>query len=372
MTLLHDLAALVPGFDDAEMDRFCPFYEKYAPHLGTIDRHLYRHLDDPDRQRFLTWLLRRWARIDRVNPIERALYDATLARLRLDPCRTDALNGKRYQVRDFRPQGQDFRLLTYGWVLGVHDVYYAQYEHADVGPRPGDVIIDGGGFIGDTAVLFHHRLGGRCQVHTFELLDENLALLVHNLERNGVPDDRVTVNKFALSDTTGDEIEVEGGAGVAQASASILRPSGAGEKIQTIRLDDYVRRMALDRVDYIKLDIEGAEAAALRGAAETIRLFRPRLAICLYHLWDDPIVLPQIIQATGVQYAFSFKWVQLPEGREAVLLAIPADQATHRRLPPPPREDGDAVLAAALGAMAKAHVRQRARRPERAVAAAPA
>ena len=45
---------------------------------------------------------------------------------------------------------------------------------------PGDVIVDAGAFIGDTAVFFHHKLAGRCQVHSFELLDENLALLVHN------------------------------------------------------------------------------------------------------------------------------------------------------------------------------------------------
>jgi FkbM family methyltransferase len=205
-------------------------------------------------------------------------------------------------------------------------VQYNQYEHGDVQLAQDDVIIDAGAFIGDTAVFFHHKLGGRCQIHSFELLDENLALLVHNLERNGVRDDQIVLNKLALTDRSGDEIVVNGG--TAQSATSIFRKSSRGERVQTVSLDDYVMSLNLTRVDFIKMDIEGAEVPALKGARHTIAHFRPRLAICLYHKWDDVFTVPQAIDATGVDYAFSFKWVQLTDGWEAVLLATPRSDAT--------------------------------------------
>jgi FkbM family methyltransferase len=267
------------------------------------------------------------------------------------------LNGATYRLRDFASQGHDLKLLGYDWFLGVHDVEYNQYEHGDVALAPGDVIIDAGAFIGDTAVFFHHKLEGRCEVHSFELLDENLALLLNNLERNGIEDGRVVVNKLALTDKTGDEIVIASGA--SQGSTSIFGKSTGGETVQTVTLDDYVVLCGLKRVDFIKMDIEGSEVQALRGAAQTIRHFRPKLAICLYHKWDDAFTIPRLIQSCGVDYAFSFKWVQLSEGWEAVLLATPMTEtiaarrakARHARPPADPLEDALAVLT-------RAHVAQ--------------
>ena len=53
-----------------------------------------------------------------------------------------------------------------------------------------------------------------------------------------------------------------------------------------------VEELKLDRVDFIKFDIEGAEHQALRGARETLRRLRPRLAMSAYHLPDDARTLP--------------------------------------------------------------------------------
>ena len=61
-------------------------------------------------------------------------------------------------------------------------------------------------------------------------------------------------------------------------------------------------------------------------AINTIRHFRPKLALCLYHKPDDVLTIPAFIEATGVDYDFRFKWVQLTHGWEAVLLASPRPQ----------------------------------------------
>lgn len=353
MTLRQDLARLLPQLADADLHRFCTFHEKYAPHLSAIGAGLYDRLSPDDRERFLVWFLKRWAKIDLVNPVERGLYANTIAGVKAEERAPVGCNGRTYHLRDFTSQGYDFRLLGYDWFLGVHDILYNQYEHGGVALRPDDVIIDAGAFIGDTAVFFHHKLGGRCRIHSFELLDENLALLMHNLERNGVGEEQVTLNKLALTDTTGDEITIDQGR--SQGATSIFG-GGRGDRVQTITLDDYVIRTGLDRVDYIKMDIEGAEVLALQGARETIRHFRPRLAVCLYHKWDDAFTIPAAIDATGVEYEFAFKWVQLTDGWEAVLLASPRPAGGARR--ESPGASDDEVLAGTLDVFCRAYLRK--------------
>lgn len=355
MKLRNDLAALLPRLREEDLQRFCAFYEKYAPHLAAIACGLYDRLSTADQSRFLLWFLKRWAKIDLVNPVERGLYLATVARVKNEVRPEVLLDGRPYRLRDFASQGHDFELLAYDWVLGVHDVEYNQYEQGDVHLKPGDVIVDAGAFVGDTAVYFHHKLGGSCQIHSFELLDENLALMLHNLERNGVEDDRIVINKLALADRSGDEIVVADGA--SQGATSIFGRAGQGDRVQTITLDDYVVRLELPRVDFIKMDIEGAEALALAGARQTIALFRPRLAICLYHRWDDVLTVPAAIHATGVDYRFTFKWVQLTDGWEAVLLATPAEEAVAVSPATLPAEGAD-VLADTLSVLTRAYTKK--------------
>jgi FkbM family methyltransferase len=71
----------------------------------------------------------------------------------------------------------------------------------------------------------------------------------------------------------------------------------AGETaIQVLALDDVLPRF---EPTFIKLDIEGAETAALNGAAQTITSSQPRLAICVYHrpddLWNVPLLMRQLV-----------------------------------------------------------------------------
>ena len=56
------------------------------------------------------------------------------------------------------------------------------------------------------------------------------------------------------------------------------------------------RWAGVDRVDYIKMDIEGSEIAALEGAHETILKHRPKLGICVYHRPTDLWAIPNLIR----------------------------------------------------------------------------
>lgn len=76
-----------------------------------------------------------------------------------------------------------------------------------------------------------------------------------------------------------------------QSSSSVVYVK-AGETVdcELVALDNFVKERALEKVDYIKMDIEGAELNALKGAKETIQKHQPDMAICVYHdsfhLWE--------------------------------------------------------------------------------------
>lgn len=317
LAALTDRIDLVP---DPQLAAFARLLKSYKPHADAISRLLYEKLPAADQQRFVQWFLKRWAGINIVNPVEMQLYLQAVETVKQQPREPATVNGRSYGLLDLKPQGHDFRLVAYDWCSCIHDVYYNQYEHGDFRVQPGDVIIDAGGFIADTAVLFHDKTSGQCEVHSFEILQENIDLFVANADMNGISD-RVVLNKLALADTTGGSVGVKVGA--LQGGTAVSATPAGEELVQTIRLDDYVSRMRLNRVDLIKMDIEGAEMPALRGAIDTIRHFRPKLALCLYHKPDDVLTIPSFIESTGVDYDFRFKWVHLMEGWEAVLLASP-------------------------------------------------
>jgi hypothetical protein len=71
---------------------------------------------------------------------------------------------------------------------------------------------------------------------------------------------------------------------------------------QTTTIDDYVADGHVPKIDFIKMDIEGSEVNALRGAVKTIRRFRPKLAISVYHKIDDLITIPLLIKDIEPSY----------------------------------------------------------------------
>ena len=72
-------------------------------------------------------------------------------------------------------------------------------------------------------------------------------------------------------------------------------------------MDTYVERKNLPRVDYIKLDVEGAELETLQGAAKTIVRWKPKMAICVYHKPEDLWTLPKYIKSLRADYEFQFR-----------------------------------------------------------------
>ena len=74
-----------------------------------------------------------------------------------------------------------------------------------------------------------------------------------------------------------------------------------------IDLDTSVTRKNLPRVDYIKLDIEGAELDMLHGAAKTITRCKPKMAVSAYHKPEDLWTLATYLKSLRADYEFEFR-----------------------------------------------------------------
>lgn len=88
--------------------------------------------------------------------------------------------------------------------------------------------------------------------------------------------------------------------------------------ISVVRMDDMIPDT---RVTFIKMDIEGSEANALRGAENIIRKYRPKLAICVYHRQDDLWTIPSLILDYHPDYRLYLRTYSLGWG-ETVIYAI--------------------------------------------------
>src|SRR5207237_2654852 len=74
--------------------------------------------------------------------------------------------------------------------------------------------------------------------------------------------------------------------------------------VLTETIDDRVASDGLTPVTFIKMDIEGAELNALKGAEKTLRLWKPQLAISVYHRLEHFWQVPNFINSLHLDYRF--------------------------------------------------------------------
>jgi FkbM family methyltransferase len=204
---------------------------------------------------------------------------------------------------DLRPLGYDITLESY--MLGVQGTFqlqqYASPTHSEARPGPGETAIDAGGCFGETALWLAHHVGAHGRVQTLEFAPANLAILQANLERNPQLAQRVELTPAALWERRLSSIGTDRGG---PASMVTTAPSTA-VTVPAISLDELIIEAGLDRVDFVKLDIEGAEPAALRGGRRTLERWRPKLALAVYHDIDHLWQLPLAISELGCGYRFA-------------------------------------------------------------------
>ena len=183
--------------------------------------------------------------------------------------------------------------------LGIlHTFLLEQYrcQRGGVGVKLGDIVIDAGGCWGDTALYFAQNAA---RVFCFECMPSNQKIIRENLALNLSLAEKISVVPKALWSQSGQKVIFEdNGAGSHRSS------DGRGIEVETLTIDDLVSGNSLERVDFIKMDIEGAEPDALIGGERTIRRHRPQLAISLYHDVSHFALIPNWIASLNLGYRF--------------------------------------------------------------------
>lgn len=169
-------------------------------------------------------------------------------------------------------------------------IFWQGYQEADRGEiflmkkllRPESIFMDVGANIGAFS-LIAAAVARKGQVHAFEPSKRLYDHLSDNIKINNFAN--VTINNIGIfNEITEKTLHHPKGSGIVNAGAASLfadnvktADSVESERISLITLDSYVRSKNLTRVDLIKIDIEGAEMAALQGARETLNQFRPHV-----------------------------------------------------------------------------------------------
>lgn len=160
----------------------------------------------------------------------------------------------------------------------VRGQYFYSKEGVTVEPSPGDVVIDGGACTGDTAAVFSNAVGPEGRVLCFDPVADHVAIVQHNAAQ--FSHSNVQVMPYGLSDRN------------VLCEPIVLNQYAPGfssrnQQVPLRSVDYLVNAKEIPRMNFIKLDVEGAELESLRGARESIRRFKPKLAVSLYHKPND-------------------------------------------------------------------------------------
>ena len=185
-------------------------------------------------------------------------------------------------------------------------------------------IIDAGGYVGDTALLFSSYTDK--DIHVFEASPSNMDIIRETIRLNHL-DNIVPVSK-ALGEKSG---TATFSLGERNSCNSLVERPGYNYpdhiEVPVVTLDDYVRENDLE-VGLIKVDIEGGEQLLLRGAVETIRTQHPILLISIYHSANDFFEIKPMIEKMCGKYTFRIVKPANPAiALETILLAEVRDES---------------------------------------------
>lgn len=165
-------------------------------------------------------------------------------------------------------------------------------------PKKNEVFIDAGAFCGETAEEFAAWCPSYKKIYSLEPDKFNFEKLSDNILKKKIRDIELidaglwSENKTLYITRGGDD-----------GTGSHVKDTGIDE-VKVVSLDNI---LGGNEATYIKMDIEGSEKEALKGAQNTIKKYKPRLAICLYHRSEDIITLPQYILELVPEYKFKIR-----------------------------------------------------------------
>ena len=180
----------------------------------------------------------------------------------------------------YKTTHQNVSLLSHQALYIVSDDFnfYQHFYHI----KSGDIIMDAGANVGILTMYFSKKAGPSGFVHAFEPDNINIAEMKRNFLLNpDMPANTRIYDQLLWNENTTLEFEEAGTPG---SSAVWINDRSKVARKEAVSIDSWAATNHITRLDFIKMDIEGAEIQALDGARETISKFHPRFAIASYHV----------------------------------------------------------------------------------------
>jgi len=175
---------------------------------------------------------------------------------------------------------------------------------------PNTIIVDVGAYIGTFTVKAAKKVCTTGLVVAFEPHPDNFKFLLENIKLNQLKN--VIPLNAALWSSRG-TIRLYLGPHSGTHSA-VLFHTDQWIEVPTQTLDNVVRELSLSRVDFIKIDAEGAELEILKGAKETLKTNGLKLSIAVYHTPSEAKDVSEFLKARGFMvvcldgYVYAYKW----------------------------------------------------------------
>lgn len=191
-----------------------------------------------------------------------------------------------------------------------------------------EVILEGGMFNGLNTVVFKKLFKNLKKVYAFELIydkvkNKTISHIISEMQKLN----ELEIIPLALWDkkeklTFTENVSAPYSSGI---NPPLNRNNTEQEfLVEAISIDEYVKENNISKIDFIKMDIEGAETKALIGAKETLIKFRPQLAISIYHSNNDMQDIPIYLSSILDEYVFKIGQYS-PDNDETILYAIPKE-----------------------------------------------
>ncbi|MGI9038525.1 MAG: FkbM family methyltransferase [Gemmatimonadota bacterium] len=209
-----------------------------------------------------TWLLRRL----RVDSTDSPYFD---------------LGNIRLYYRPERAGGDDAEALR-GALLVITEAFIEgpDFFRGEVTVHAGDTVLDLGGNLGTSAILFSDIVGRTGQVYSLEPVFHRV--LRRNMRANDIGNVEVIPSAVGSKTGVAEFTVTDFGLDSRRTSPSFGDSSGS-LSVPMTTIDEFVDARHLTHVDFIKLDVEGSEEDALLGARRTLERYRPKLTVASYH-----------------------------------------------------------------------------------------
>lgn len=175
-------------------------------------------------------------------------------------------------------------------------IIYAQYgrQYFDVfDASEKEVFIDCGGYDGDTLIDFINWTNKTYEkAIVFEPATEMYQHITERIAKDNIANVELYNNALWNKKENLHFLEIDSGSRIAKSGVFT---------VEGVSLDEVVTD---DRITFIKMDVEGSELNALKGAQNIIKKYKPKLAICIYHRSEDILDIPIYIQELVPEYKF--------------------------------------------------------------------